>query len=117
MCHAAPERFSEEQDPASLFMMSELVPSQRTHLNVTRLETVRCNHETLAHLPFDAHLLGKEQREKAAAKEHDPEEKGRWNSGGIVSGEHEMVEKHSQGEVKDQPWPSDQVIQIINICR
>lgn len=70
-----------------------LVPSQSTHLNVTRLETVRCDHEALAHLPFDAHLLGKEQREEAAAKEYDPEEKRRRDSGGIVSGEHEMVEK------------------------
>jgi len=84
-----------------------LVPSQRTHLNVTRLETVRRNHEALAHLPFDAHLLGKEQCEEAAAKEHDPEEKGRWDSGGIVSGEYEMVEKQCQGEIKDEPRPSD----------
>ena len=72
-----------------------LVPSKCTHLNVTRLETVRCNHEALTHLPFDAHLLGKEQRKEATAKEHDPEEKGCRDSGGVVSGEHEMVEKHS----------------------
>lgn len=72
-----------------------LVPSQCTHLNVTRLETVRCNHEAFTHLPFNAHLLGKEQREEATAKEHDPEEKGRRDGGGIVSGENEMVEKHS----------------------
>jgi hypothetical protein len=78
-----------------------LVPSQRTHLNVTRLETIRCNHEALAHLPFDTHLLGKEQREEAAAKEHDPEEKGRRDSSRIVSGEYEMVEQQRQGEIKD----------------
>lgn len=94
-----------------------LVPSQRTHLNVTRLETVRCNHKALVHLPFDTHLLGKQQREEAAAKEHNPEEKGCRDSGGIVSGEYEVVEKQCQGEIKDEPWPSDQVIQIINICR
>jgi hypothetical protein len=25
-----------------------------------------------------------------------------------------MVEKQCQGKIKDEPWPSDQVIQIIN---
>ncbi len=89
------------------YRIHTLVPSQRTHLNVTCLLTVHCNHEALAHLPFDAHLLGKEQRQEAAPKQHYPKEKGRWDSSRIVSGEHEMVEKQCQGKIKDEPWSSD----------
>jgi hypothetical protein len=42
--------------------------------------------------------------------------KGRRDSGGIVTGDHEMVEnlKQCQGEIKGESCPSDQVIQIIN---